>query len=87
MVQLEELLYRLTHFRAFHNQLNFFIQIKPPDITSVRNTDYGFGYKSVYFYDDKFSKPVQMYRGENAIYKFMEKILEEVVDCKKTVRM
>lgn len=52
-----------------------------------KHTDYGFGYKAVYFNDDKFSKPVQMYRGENAIYKFMEKILEEVVDCKKTVRM
>ena len=29
-------------------------------------------------YDDKYSKPVQMYRGENDVDKFMEKMLKEV---------
>ena len=33
--------------------------------------------------DDKYSKPVQIYRGENAVHKFMEKMLEEVEWCKK----
>ena len=44
--------------------------------------DSGYGYKVVCHYDDKYSKPVQIYRGENAVYKFMEKMLE-VEWCKK----
>ena len=31
-------------------------------------------------YDDRYSKPVQIYRGKNAVYKFVDKMLEEV-DC------
>ena len=31
----------------------------------------------------KYSKPIQIYRGENAVHKFMEKMLEEVEWCKK----
>ena len=37
-------------------------------------------------YDDKYSKPIQKYRGENAVYKFMEKMLEEVEYCKSVVK-
>ena len=37
-----------------------------------KHTDCGFGYKVVCCYDDKYSKPVQIYRGEKAVYKFME---------------
>ena len=48
--------------------------------------DYGCGYKVVCSYDDKYSKPIQMYRGENAVYKFMEKMLEEVEYCKAVVK-
>ena len=33
----------------------------------------GYGHKVVCCYDDKYSKPVQIYRGENAVLKFMEK--------------
>ena len=44
--------------------------------------DYGYGYKVVCCYNKKFSKPIEMYRGENAVYKFMEKMLEEVEYCK-----
>ena len=48
--------------------------------------DCGYGYKVVCCYDDKYSKPIQMYRGENAVYKFMEKMLEEVEYCKAVVK-
>ena len=41
-----------------------------------------YGYKVVCCYKDKYSKPIQTYWGENAIYKFMEKMLEEVEYCK-----
>jgi len=43
-----------------------------------KHTDCGYGYKVVCSYDDKYTKPIQYYRGENAVYKFMEKILDEV---------
>ena len=41
--------------------------------------DCGYGYKVVCCYKDKYSKPIQTYRGENAVYKFM---LEEDEYCK-----
>ena len=34
----------------------------------------------------KFTKEVQYYRGENAVYKFMEKMLYEVNYCKKVMK-
>ena len=46
----------------------------------------GYGYKVVCCYKDKYSKPIQTYRGENAVYKFMEKILEEVEYCKGIIK-
>ena len=48
--------------------------------------DCGYGYKVVCCYKKKYSKPIQTYRGENAIYKFMEKMLEEVEYCKAVVK-
>ena len=48
--------------------------------------DCGYGYKVVCCYDDKYSKPIQMYQGENAVYKFMEKMLQEVEYCKAVVK-
>ena len=48
--------------------------------------DCGYGYKVVCCYDDKYSKPTQTYRGENAVYEFMEKMLEEVEYCKGIVK-
>ena len=33
--------------------------------------------------DDRFSKPIVVYRGENAVYEFIEAILEEYKYCKK----
>ena len=47
-----------------------------------KHTDCGYGYKVVCCYDDEYSKPVQIYRGENAVYKLMENMLEEVDWCK-----
>ena len=44
----------------------------------TKNTDCGYGYKIVCCYDDKYNKKIQIYRGENAVYNFMKKILEEV---------
>ena len=64
---------------------------KPNDKNSYteayqKHKDCGYGYKVVCCYDDKYSKPVQIYRGEKAVYKFMEKMLEEVDYCKKVIR-
>ena len=46
--------------------------------------DCGYGYKVVCCYKKKYSKPIQTYRGENAVYKFMEKMLEEY--CKAVIK-
>ena len=51
-----------------------------------RHTDCGYGYKIVCCYDDKYTKPIQLYRGEKAVYKFMENILEEVKYCKRVMK-
>ena len=48
--------------------------------------DCGSAYKVICCYDDKYSKPIQTYRGENAVYKFMEKMLEEVEYCKNVIK-
>ena len=47
--------------------------------------DCGYGYKLVCCYDDKYSKDICIYRGENAVYRFMEKMLEEVKYCKAVI--
>ena len=39
--------------------------------------------KVVCCYDDKYSEPVQIYRGENVVHKFMEEMLEDFEWCKK----
>ena len=51
-----------------------------------KHIDCGYGYKLVCRYDDKFSKPVQVFRGENAVYNFMEKMIEEVEWCKTIMK-
>ena len=48
--------------------------------------DCGCGYKVVCCYDDKYSKSIQTYRGENAVYKFMEKMLEVVEYSKGVIK-
>ena len=47
-----------------------------------QHTDCGYGYKLVCC-DDKFSKPVQIYRGKNAVNKFLSKMIEEAEYCKQ----
>ena len=49
-----------------------------------RHTDCG--YKVVCCYDDKYTKPVQIYRGEKAVYKFMKAMLDEVKYCNKIMK-
>ena len=51
-----------------------------------KHTDCGYGYKVVCCYDDKYTKDVQYYRGENAVYKFLEQMLEEESYCKNIVK-
>ena len=51
-----------------------------------QHKDCGYGYKVVCCYDDKYSKPKEIYRGENAVYKFMENMLEEVNWCKSKMK-
>ena len=51
-----------------------------------KHTDCSYGYKVVCCYDDKYTKPIQIYRGEKAVYKFMEAMLEEVKYCKKVMK-
>ena len=36
--------------------------------------------------DDRFSKPIVVYRGENSAYKFIKAILEERKYCKKIIK-
>ena len=60
------------------------INHKPNHIRSIKTR---YGYKVIICrYDDMYSKPVQIYRGENAVHKFMEKMSEEVEWCKKMKR-
>ena len=51
-----------------------------------KHTDCGYGYKLVCCYDDKYTKPLQLYRGQHAVYGFMEAMLQEVEYCKNVMR-
>ena len=51
-----------------------------------KHTDCGYGYKVVCCYDDKYSKPTTIYRGEKAVHEFMEDMLEEVKYCKNVIK-
>ena len=48
--------------------------------------DCGSAYKVICCYDDKYSKDICIYKGENTVYKFMEKMLEEVEYCKAVIK-
>ena len=50
-----------------------------------KHTACGYGYKVVCCYDDKFSKPIKIYRGEMTIQKFMNDMLAEVKYCRNVV--
>ena len=51
-----------------------------------KHTACGYGYKVVCCYDDNFSKPIKIYRGEMTIQKFMKDILAEVEYCQEVVK-
>ena len=45
----------------------------------------GFGYKIVCHYNQKYSEPAVIYRGENVIEKFIQHLFEEGKDCQKVI--
>ena len=45
-----------------------------------------YAYKLVCVIDDKFGKPLKLYRGENAAYKFIEDMLKEENYCYKVLK-
>ena len=51
----------------------------------IKHIPCSFVYKAVCI-DDKFSKPVILYRGKNAANKFIETILKECEYCKKMIK-
>ena len=51
-----------------------------------KHTCCGYGYKLVCCYDNTYSKPVEVYRGEDASNRFMKRMLAEVNYCKKTIK-
>ena len=51
-----------------------------------KHTACSFGYKGVCHYDKKFSKDVVIYRGDDAISKFMKSMFEELNNCQKIMR-
>ena len=64
---------------------------QPPDSKSYTTTYQShracsFGYKVVCHADQSYSKPVEIYRGEDAIEKFIEKMFEEVRPCQSVMR-
>ena len=50
-----------------------------------KHTACGYGYKVVCCYDDKFSKPIKIHRGEMTIQKFINDMLDEVKYCRNVV--
>ena len=51
-----------------------------------KHTDCGFCYKVVCCYNDRFTKKAMIYRGEESVSFFMERMLEEVEYCKKMTK-
>ena len=51
-----------------------------------KHTDCGYGYKVVCCYDDKYTKPIKIYRGPKAVHKFMEAMLKEIGYCKYVMK-
>ena len=54
--------------------------------TYQRHTACSFGYEVVCHFDKKYSKPVVIYRGPDAVYKFLVSMLLEVQDLQKVMR-
>ena len=54
-------------------------------VLAQKNIPFTFAYKLVCV-DDRLSKPIVVYRGENAAYKFIDAILKEFNSCKKIMK-
>ena len=54
--------------------------------TYQSNRACGFGYKVVCQYDQSYSKPIEIYRGEDVIERFIQKMFEEVRSCQSVMR-
>ena len=54
--------------------------------TSQKHTDCSYAYKAVCCYHDRYTKPAQSFRGENAVYNFLEKMLPEVWYCQNAIK-
>ena len=50
-----------------------------------KHTGWSYGYKVVCCYDDTYTKPVQVYRGEDSVKVFMEKMLSEAQYCQMII--
>ena len=46
----------------------------------------GYGYKVVCHQDQSYSKPLEIYRGDDVIEKFIEKMYQEVSDCQEVMK-
>ena len=75
-------------FEAITEKISTYQQNNNKSYTGAyqKHTDCGFGYKVVCCYDDKYSQPLKIYRGEKAVYTFLEYMLDEVKYCKKIVK-
>ena len=51
-----------------------------------QHTASSYGYKLVCCYDDKYTKPVKTYWGEDSVERFMKKVLKEEGYCRKIIR-
>ena len=51
-----------------------------------KHTACSFGYKVVCYYDQKYSRDLVFYRGEDCIQKFMKCMFEEVKNCQSIIR-
>ena len=60
--------------------------VKGVQSNDKHNASYTGKYQDVYF-DDKFSKKVVLYRGKNAVYRFLKAILKEMNYCQKTKKI
>ena len=82
-------------FTDYHQQLSvlFVIYADFEEITEKVQTcqrdaghSYTHAYKVVCHYDDKFTKPVESYRGHHAVHKCLEKMIEETEYFQKVVK-
>ena len=69
-----------ANFEAITKKVHGCTPNKKKSYTDAYQTheDCSYAYKLVCCYDDNYTKPAQVFRGENAVYKFMEKMLYQV---------